>query len=192
MPYNPQIHHRRSIRLKGYDYRQAGAYVVTIVTQERLCCLGEVDTLGKMRLNRKGRLIQSCWQAIPTHADHVQLDLFVVMPNHLHGILWIVEDLIPPQEITTVPPEGTPPPPPAGTKSRSLNAIVQNFKSVSTRNLNQQAQTLGSSWWQRDYYESIIRDEAHLAAIRDYIHHNPANWYLDRERPFDPDNGLWI
>jgi putative transposase len=192
MPYNPTVHHRRSIRLKGYDYRQAGAYFVTIVTQERLCCFGEVNGKGRLYLNHKGRLIQTCWEAIPRHADHVQLDLFVVMPNHLHGILWIIKDIIPAQDVITVPPKGTAPPPPTGTTPGSLNAIIQNFKSVTTRKLNQQARTPGTSLWQRDYYESVIRDDAHLAAIRDYIRHNPAHWHLDRERPFDPDNGLWI
>jgi len=81
---------RRSIRLKGYDYTQPGAYFVTIVTHDRACLFGDIVD-GQMRLNEGGRVAQRCWLDIPSHFAHVASDAFVVMPNHVHGILWIVE-----------------------------------------------------------------------------------------------------
>jgi REP element-mobilizing transposase RayT len=88
MPYDPQKHHRRSIRLKGYDYTQPGAYYVTLCTEARQCLFGDV-VKGEMRLNSLGHIAFTCWQAIPAHFPHVELDAFVVMPNHLYGILVI-------------------------------------------------------------------------------------------------------
>jgi putative transposase len=90
MPYDPNRHHRRSIRLKGYDYTQPGAYFVTLVTYERMPLFGEIVN-GEMRLNDIGRVAERCWLDIPSHFPHVALDAFVIMPNHVHGILWIIE-----------------------------------------------------------------------------------------------------
>ena len=90
MPYDPRKHHRRSIRLPGYDYTQAGAYFVTLVTHERACLFGEIVD-GEMRLNEAGQAAERCWLDIPSHFPHAALDAFVIMPNHVHGILWIVE-----------------------------------------------------------------------------------------------------
>ena len=87
--YDPRIHHRRSIRLKGYDYTQAGAYCITVVTQGRVCLLGEVAD-GAMVLNDAGHMIQAVWDQIPSHYQGVQTDAFVVMPNHIHGIVILV------------------------------------------------------------------------------------------------------
>lgn len=89
MKYDPEKHHRHNIRLKGYDYSQAGAYFITIVTHDRACLFGEVVD-GEMQLNGWGEIVKRCWQEIPAHFPHVALDAFVVMPNHVHGILWIV------------------------------------------------------------------------------------------------------
>jgi hypothetical protein len=85
---DPQRRHRRSIRLRGYDYSQAGAYFITICTQDRACLFGEIVD-GEMRPNAAGRMVKQCWQEIPAHFSHVELDEFVVMPNHVHGILII-------------------------------------------------------------------------------------------------------
>jgi hypothetical protein len=90
MPYDPEKHHRRSIRLKGYDYTRAGAYFITIVTQNRACLFGAVVE-GRMRLNPLGQIVQECWLAIPDHFPHALLDEFVIMPNHLHGIIVLQE-----------------------------------------------------------------------------------------------------
>jgi len=93
MPYDPNKHHRRSIRLKGYDYTQAGAYFVTICTQGRECLFGQVVE-GKMRVNPFGEIVVWAWNDLPNHNPHVELDAFVVMPNHVHGIVLIVDDLV--------------------------------------------------------------------------------------------------
>jgi hypothetical protein len=93
MPYDPEKHHRRSIRLKEYDYTQAGAYYITLCTKARQCLFGDV-VKGEMRLNSLGYIAFICWQAIPDHFPHVELDVFVIMPNHLHGILLINDTLI--------------------------------------------------------------------------------------------------
>ena len=91
MPYDPGRHHRRSIRLRGYDYTSAGAYFITICAHRRECLFGEVVD-GVMRLNVYGRVVDACWQAIPDHFPHVMLDVYVIMPNHVHGIIAIVDD----------------------------------------------------------------------------------------------------
>ncbi|MEH2465842.1 transposase [Nostoc sp.] len=90
MPYDPRIHQRRSIRLKGHDYTQPGAYFITLCTQARQCLFGNV-VKGKMQLNYLCHIAFNCWEAIPDHFPHIELDTFVVMPNHLHGILVITD-----------------------------------------------------------------------------------------------------
>ena len=88
--YDPQRHHRRSIRLRGYDYTQPGAYFITICTRQRAPLFGRVVD-GKMALNAWGRIVWACWREIPHHFPHVELDAFVVMPNHVHGVIFIVD-----------------------------------------------------------------------------------------------------
>lgn len=89
--FDPDKHHRRSIRLPGYDYSRAGAYFVTICAQDRACLFGDIAD-GVMRLNDAGRVVERCWHEIPIHFPHVELDEFVIMPNHVHGIIVIVEN----------------------------------------------------------------------------------------------------
>jgi len=91
MKYNPENHHRQSIRLQGYDYAQPGAYFVTIVTHNHECLFGDVVD-GEMRLNPLGNIVGTCWHDLPNHYPHVQLDAFVIMPNHVHGIIVLVDD----------------------------------------------------------------------------------------------------
>lgn len=88
MRYDPNKYHRRSIRLKGFDYTQEGAYFVTICTQNQACLFGDIVN-GQMRLNDVGTIADICWRAIPEHFPRVVLDVFVIMPNHVHGIIWI-------------------------------------------------------------------------------------------------------
>jgi putative transposase len=175
MSYNPEIHHRRSIRLHGYDYTRAGAYFITICTHQRLCLFGEVID-GKIQLNPIGQLIVSLWQRIPQHFPNVELDEFVLMPNHLHGIIIIVKQQPQPnsanQELNL-----------QGTKSNSLGAIIQNFKSISTRKIKRINHNSSMLIWQRNYYEQIIRDDRTLQKIRQYITDNPLNWESDRLTP---------
>lgn len=91
MGYNPEKHHRKSIRLKGYDYSSAGAYFITICVKKRKCLFGDICT-GEMILNDFGKIIAYHWKNIPSHFHNAKLDEFVVMPNHFHGILWLVDD----------------------------------------------------------------------------------------------------
>ncbi len=90
MPYNPEIHHRRSIRLKNYDYSQTGAYFITICTKQKQCLFGDIKN-GTMRLNALGAIADQCWQDIPHHFSNADLDCYGIMPNHIHGILWITQ-----------------------------------------------------------------------------------------------------
>src|SRR3989304_5953169 len=109
MKFKPERHHRRSIRLHGYDYAQAGAYFVTVCTQGRECLFGDV-TEGQMRLNSLGTIVQACWADLSHHYSHVELDAFVVMPNHVHGIILLTE--VGPGHATP-PPSSAPPRAPA-------------------------------------------------------------------------------
>ncbi|MGC8719442.1 MAG: transposase [Thermodesulforhabdaceae bacterium] len=178
--YDPTCHHRRSIRLKKYDYTQPGAYFITICTHERAHLFGEVVD-GHMRLNNAGRIAEQCWRDIPAHFPHVELDAFVIMPNHVHGVLWIVDNVgarhaVPPPPTDHVEQFGKPLP-------GSIPTIVRAFKSAVTQRINAWRNTPGAPVWQRNYYEHIIRDEYILNTIRQYIIENPLRWHLDRYNP---------
>ncbi len=184
MPFDPQRHHRRSIRLKGYDYSQAGAYFVTICAHNRGCLFGDIVD-GEMRSNGSGETVSDCWDNLASHFQHIELDAFVVMPNHIHGIIVIVDDAGDAgrgKAFAGVRKCFTPTTK-RGSLAGSLCAAVQNFKSVSTRKINQQRDTQGAPVWQRNYYEHIIRNEKELDRIRAYIAGNPAKWAMDTENP---------
>ena len=169
-PYGPK---RRSIRLKGYDYTEAGAYFVTICTQDRTCLFGDVVD-EEIRLNEAGQVVQAVWDELPNHYPNVELDEFVVMPNHVHGIIVIVGADVG---------AGFKPAPTIPVKRHGLAEIVRALKTFSARRINELRGTPGRSVWQRNYYEHIIRDEESLNRIREYIANNPAQWALDRENP---------
>ena len=183
MKYDPAKHHRRSIRLKGYDYTQAGAYFVTICTQDRMCLFGEI-TEGKMRLNDAGEIVVWTWHDLPNHISNVQLDAFVVMPNHVHGIIVITDPVVvvgagsEPAPTEPAPTEPAPTP-----RMHGLPEIVRQFKTFSARRINDLRGTPGTPVWQRNYYEHIIRDEGSLNRIREYILNNPSRWEMDQENP---------
>jgi REP element-mobilizing transposase RayT len=166
MPYDPQRHHRRSIRLSGYDYTRPGVYFVTICTQRREHLFGSVAS-GQVALSISGQIVAAVWQAIPRHFPHVALDRWVIMPDHMHGIIVIER---------AVSDRSQPPSEPRGTRPGSLPAIVQNFKSVSTRRINQFYNTPNRRVWQEDYYERIVRGASAMNRIRRYIAANPARW----------------
>jgi REP element-mobilizing transposase RayT len=202
MNHNSEKHHRRSIRLKGYDYTQPGAYFVTICTHDRACLFGEVVD-GQMRLNELGRLVEWTWQDLPNHVANIELDAFVVMPNHVHGIIVIVgagsvgagsepaptiatTQSIPANTTTIVTTQSAPTIVTAQSvpaKRYGLPEIVRQFKTFSARRINEHRQTPGASVWQRNYYEHIVRDEKSLDCIRQYIAENPSRWHLDRDNP---------
>lgn len=195
MSYNPAHHDRRSIRLPGYDYRQPGAYFVTLCTQRRACLLGEVVEEA-VRLSAAGEIVAREWARTAEVRANVVIDAFVVMPNHVHGILGIVSDVAPSDDIDDVratrrvaPPEdmhgvrATRRVAPTGPLAGSIGAIIGQIKSVSTKQINALRHTPGAAVWQRNYYEHIIRNEDSLQRIRQYILDNPARWAYDRENP---------
>jgi len=161
--YDPFKHHRRSIRLKGWDYTTPAAYFVTICTYKRQNLFDE---------SRFREIAENAWRYIPRqpHARHVKLDEWILMPNHLHGIVVLTEQ----KRVAVIEPK-------AGPLSGSLPSIVGNYKSLLTRRINNVRRTPGGKVWQRGYYERIVRNERELNAIRQYIKANPARWAEDRE-----------
>ena len=173
MPYDPKIHKRRSIRLRGYDYASAGAYFITICTHRHQCLFGTIVN-GDLRLNDTGQRAQTCWNLIPDHFPHVRLDAFVVMPNHVHGILFTSENgVVRAKNVSPLQPTRTL----QGT-SKTIGSIVRGLKIGVTKwaRRNTAIQTV----WQRNYWEHIIRSEPELAGLREYIANNPARWILDQ------------
>ncbi|MBC7263399.1 MAG: transposase [Chloroflexi bacterium] len=176
--YDPQKHHRRSIRLKGYDYTQPGAYFITLVAHQHEMLFGEVVD-GEMILSEYGRIVAEEWERTALVRPYVQLDEFVVMPNHIHGIVWIVDDAVGATRRVAPTANGYP----TGLVSKSLGAIVAQFKSIVTKRIAKTRGAPGTPVWQRNYWEHIIRNEAALDRIREYILTNPLRWVLDRENP---------
>ena len=170
MRYNPDAHRRRSIRLRGYDYAQAGAYFITICTDNRRPLLEPEPTK---------QIVCDVWKELPDHYPHVRLDAFVIMPNHVHGIIVLADvgaGLRPA------------PTPSVRTRRHGLPEIVRAFKSFSSRRLNANFGTPGARLWQRNYYEHVIRTDDALNRIRQYILDNPARWGYDRDNPLgQPD-----
>lgn len=156
MKYNPEKHHRRSIRLQGYDYTQAGMYFITICIWQRECLLGNVVGAGSqilspinndlnkpaptyIELSRYGQVVQYNWNLLAKKFNNVQLDEFVIMPNHIHGIIQLKES-----------------------GGEALSEIIRFFKTSSARRINQLRDSKGIPVWQRNYYEHIIRNEEAL------------------------------
>ena len=166
---------RKSIRLKRYDYSQAGWYYVTVVTQFRELLFGEVVN-GEARVNTLGKIVQECWNEILVHFPHVSIDAFVIMSNHVLGIL-VIHDLGSRGTIYRAPTPTTEQfgKPTAG----SLPTIIRTFKSAITRRAGREL-NLGNIW-QRNYYEHILRDQADYERIAGYILDNPVNWDKDEE-----------
>ncbi len=145
---------------------------MTICTQNRECLLGEtVD--GEIHLNSFGEITHKEWQRTAAIRSYVLIDAFVVMPNHVHGIIIITSNNV--GATRRVAPTN----PPRGPASRSIGAIVGQFKSAVTKRINILRNTPGIPCWQRNYYEHVIRDEYDLNNTRQYILDNPANWETD-------------
>jgi putative transposase len=161
---------RRSIRLPGYDYTSPGAYFVTICTYLGACILESSEFQA---------VVGESWEEIPLHFPHAQLDEFVVMPNHVHGIVCILDTGSAVGAQHAAPLRGDIP----TVRPGSLGATVRSFKSAVAKRINQIRGTPGAPVWQRNYYERVVRDEDELARIREYVHFNPVQWQLDRENP---------
>ena len=185
-------HRRRSIRLKEYDYRTSGAYFVTMCAYERACLFGEVVN-GVMRLNRLGCVVSEEWRRTPDLRSNVELDAFVVMPNHLHAILLLHEESTPSDggvgaNRWFAPRLGGRPAletqSNSGLVANSLGAIIGQFKSVVTKRIGAFPDGSGRTpIWQRNYWEHIIRTDAELDRVRQYILDNPARWTEDEYNP---------
>jgi putative transposase len=179
MMLDHRIHHRRSIRLKGLDYTQPGAYFVTICTFQRDEIFGEVVE-SEMRLNPSGEIIRDEWFKTVQIWPNVELheDEFVIMPNHVHGIIWIVETDSAGATRRVAPTKGS-----RTLVPGSIGAILGQFKSITAKRINVVRGTPGVSVWQRNYYEHIIRNENELKNIWDYIDTNPLRWQEDQLNP---------
>ncbi|MCX6154601.1 MAG: transposase [Candidatus Kapabacteria bacterium] len=184
MTYNPEIHHRKSIRLKEFDYSQAGYYFVTICSHNREHLFGKVN-VGKMELNEKGNLAIKILLDLPNRFNSIEIDSYIIMPNHLHTIIIINQ---PEYESRTVGVELALPQKESlpvkviqdrASSVPTLGRIIQVFKSISTIEINRYRTVSGIPIWQRNYFEHVIRNEKELYEIRKYIEYNPLNWMDD-------------
>ena len=179
MPFNPDIHHRRSVRLLGWDYSSPGVYYITICTHRRECLFGGVIT-GEMRLNQFGDAADACWRAITDHTQCIELDEWVVMPNHIHGLIVILDTSVGARHAVPLHQSqevfGKP-------KPDSLSTVVRSFKSAVTRQINTLRNTSGAPVWQRSFYDHIVRTQSDIDQIRLYIPENPMQWHMDSENP---------
>lgn len=174
----PELNHRRkSMRLQGYDYSAAGAYFVTICTYNREYLFGE-NVNGKIILNDAGKMISDIWYRIPDYYPGNDVDTFVVMPNHIHGIIFVGAG--PRACPEKGRPQGVAP------TGLSLSAIIHRFKTMTTKRYTDGVRRFAwipfnKKLWQRNYYNHIIRDDKELACIREYIVNNPIKWETDDE-----------
>ena len=226
MKYDPDIHNRCSIRLKGYDYSKAGLYFITICAQDRLCIFGKIVGAGskpaqnktpeattetgskpaqnnipdKMVLNDYGRIVEQTWFDLINHVKNIFLHEFVVMPNHIHGIIEIIDDErllnqrtgLELQRVGLESERAGLEPAPTGMdvgvdttittveKRVAISEIVRQLKTFSAKRINKLRNTPGVSVWQRNYYEHIIRDEKSYHQISEYIRTNPLKWQTDK------------
>ncbi len=181
MKYNPEIHHRASIRLQEYDYSSVGAYFVTICTFQRKCLFGEIID-GKMNLNEYGEIVKNEWIKSSEIRQEIELDEWIIMPNHFHAIIFITTFKTLEASNSSSPhnrSQGTAP----SMKPKSLSSLVAGFKSATTASINTKRDAAGTPVWQRNYYENIIRNELALEKIRQYVQNNPISWEIDQLHP---------
>jgi putative transposase len=199
MTYNPDIHKRQSIRLKGYDYSQSGLYFITICCYQRECLFGNIIN-SQMILNNFGQLIKEEWLKSAEIRKEIELDDFVIMPNHFHGIVIINQEInshfmkndvdfqdnnvgangrSPLQQIQSSPPK-------ISMKPKSISSLIAGFKSATTKKINIIRNTPQNPVWQRNYYDHIIRNDESLARIREYVQNNPLSWENDQLHPNNP------
>ena len=181
MLQDKEIRHRRSLRLKEYDYSQAGAYFVTICVQRRECVLGKVQD-GEVSLSSLGNIVAESWAWLEVGYFQVSLDAWVVMPNHIHGIIVLTDGRGGSRTAPT-------------TKPKPLGRLIGAFKTISTKRINAMRRAPATRFWQRNFYEHVIRNESALSRVREYIVNNPLHWELDREnlqRVGEDDFDRWL
>jgi len=191
MTFDPEKHHRRSIRLRNYDYSQPGAYFVTICTYQKQSWFGEIKN-GQIYLNQLGKIVADEWLKTCKIRPNFKLDEWVIMPNHFHGIVIINDYSGDDQSLGArdapldlgardAPLDLGARDAPLQQKPNSLSSCIAGFKSAVTKRINLLRQNTDPPIWQRNYYESILRDEKYLAVVREYIINNPKNWPNDRD-----------
>jgi REP element-mobilizing transposase RayT len=183
-PYDKGIPHRRSVRLQGYDYSQNGAYFITVCVQNKEWRFGKIAD-GEMRMSALGEIVVTEWMKTTTARNGIALGVWVVMPNHFHGIIHLNDGILTMDKmdmIDSIPVErfGKP-------AVRSIPTIIRSFKSATTRQVNQLRRTPGVKLWQRGYYEHVIRDDGEYELVAEYIRSNPANWERDVLRGYDAE-----
>ena len=193
MHNNPNKPKRRSIRILEYDYTQQGAYFISICTHLKKHIFGEI-TSGSMKLSPLGEIAHYQWLQLPQRFSNIELDAFIIMPNHIHGILIINKPQHPitrryspdlsnedtPQVSTLTPCPPVNSNPPHGTIPGSIGAIIQNYKSLTSRKINMLLRSKNNPIWQRNFYEHIVRDETDYERIVEYIENNPISWSDDK------------
>jgi REP element-mobilizing transposase RayT len=185
------IYKRKSIRLRGYDYKQPGSYFVTICAQGRECLFGDIVN-GEMKLNEYGKIADECWKWLFQQYAYLNMDEFVIMPNHFHGIISLTDNDGSNSNSGSNVGAGFPRPS-ANTQTQgavtaplqpiALGKIVSYFKYETTKRINKIRNTPGHKLWQRNYHERVIRHENELNEIRQYVQDNPLKWDLDPENP---------
>ncbi len=177
---NYNIQNRKAMRLKNYDYNQAGAYFITICIQNRECLLGNIEN-GIMQLNEYGLIVEQVWNKLPNHFNYtLELDAAVIMPNHFHGIIVNFE----PEKITQK--SNSNDQTPFYKQKTKLGTMIAYFKYQTTKIINQKRMMEGVKIWQRNYYEHIIRNQKRLEILRQYIVENPLLWTIDQLHPENP------
>lgn len=167
MHFDPSQRHRRSVRLRGYDYSLPGFYFLTICIQDKLPILGRIAN-GRVLLYKAGEIVRRSWEMLPSRFPSVALDMFVVMPDHVHGTVRIAPGQTRAQQ--------TAPTQPGAQQAAPLHLIVRAFKSTSAVAINRLTGVSGRRVWQRNYYERIVRNQDELEKIRGYISQNPLRW----------------
>ncbi|MBF0227964.1 MAG: transposase [Desulfobacterales bacterium] len=173
MEFNDNIHNRRSIRLKNYDYSKSGLYFITICTQNKLNLFGQIKN-NEMILNEYGRIVYDEWIKSAEIRNEIELDKFVIMPNHFHGIVMIYRDCKFKGDQPVAPTKI------CGPKKKSIGSLISGYKSSVTKKINILRNTPGINVWQRNYYEHIIRNDDIYNKIAEYIMYNPITWQEDK------------
>lgn len=168
---------RRSIRLPDFDYARYGPFFITLCVENRKCNFGTVAN-SQMQSNRYGQIVEDEWMRTAEIRRETFFDAYVVMPNHFHGIVSVLN-----AETERLGRVGAHSRAPLRRQSRSLGSLIAQFKATTTRLINALRGTPGASVWQRNYYEHVVRDERDLERIRAYIDANPARWEEDSYHP---------
>ena len=166
------------MRLRGWDYSSPGCYFVTICVKNKECFLADIVD-GKIVLNEYGKIVEARWLWLSNQYRYVELDAFVVMPNHVHGMIKITGSTVGTGRDLSQPTQPTPPP--TAIKIKSLSDIIGAFKTTSSKDIHLAG--FPNFFWQRSFYERIIRSEGEACKTRQYIRDNPANWDCDDENP---------